>query len=235
MSVWFSRPATPCTTPSVLSQTTPAATPEPVSSTAGERPTVTWRPVMPGGTGTGSAVVPSIRISWARPDGRPGRDSRNASSCLAVAPVEVATGRCMAAITRVVSLLAPDALPYWTTTPGPPLTTSVLPPTAPPASWLKRIVTVSLGWTMTLDTGPTPAGRLAGMVTGRCVCARACASEAAATAGPAEVQLSVPKASWRVPDGGSPSLTWATPIWVMLEMARRSPGLTGTGATCVGV
>ena len=57
-----------------------AATAESVSSTAGAPPTVTCRLVMPGGTGTGSAVVPSIRISWARLDGRPGRDSRNASS-----------------------------------------------------------------------------------------------------------------------------------------------------------
>jgi len=119
-------------------------------------------------------------------------------------PTELATGRCMAAMTIVGGPSAPAALPYWATAPGPPVISSVLPATAPSALRSNRTVTVTLGWIMTLCRAPTPDGSWAGAVSGSAVCARAWASDGTEDARPAEAQLTSANGNRRAPVGGSP-------------------------------
>ena len=117
--------------PSPLSQITPDAKPlGSVTSSAGAPPICSFSSHSPDGTGTGRIDVglPSSRISWARSAGRPGRDSTNVSSWLAVAPVDDATGLRAATIASVVTLPWPDVPPYCTAIAGPTVISSVLPP-----------------------------------------------------------------------------------------------------------
>src|ERR1700735_4080717 len=116
--LWTSRPPA-CTMPSLLSQITPDAKPlGSVTSSAGAPPMCSFSAHSPDGTGTGRTDVglPSSRISWARPAGRPGRDRTNVSSWLAVAPVDDATGLRAATIAGVVTLPRPDVAPHFTDT-----------------------------------------------------------------------------------------------------------------------
>ena len=124
--------------------------------------------------------------------------------------------------------------PYRSSAAGPPVTTRVLPPTAPPALAAKRMVTVTRGWTTTSPSAPTPAGRVAGPASGSPVRARAAAIEATGPAVPAEAQLSSPKGSCSWPDAGSPSVTAGSPIRVIADTAWKSSRPTLTGATWVG-
>ena len=132
---------------------------------------ITCSSVIPDGTGTGSADWPIARISWASSGGTPGWSSRKSSSWSAVAPVDVATGRRMVATISVPGAGCPGWPPYSTSTPGPPRTVSVLPPTPCPASALNFSVPVTWGWTMMPRTGPMPCGSCAGTRPVSSVCA----------------------------------------------------------------